>query len=86
MTRREAVSRWRRSVIFSTWAQEDRKRSENGPPGAGLDGLGVVTGVDASRISIRSYISINYANYMAEGVGFEPTVRFHAHTLSKRAP
>jgi|HubBroStandDraft_1064217.scaffolds.fasta_scaffold221509_2 hypothetical protein len=23
---------------------------------------------------------------MAEGVGFEPTVRFHAHTLSKRAP
>jgi hypothetical protein len=22
----------------------------------------------------------------AEGVGFEPTVRFHAHTLSKRAP
>jgi hypothetical protein len=21
-----------------------------------------------------------------EGVGFEPTVRFHAHTLSKRAP
>jgi hypothetical protein len=23
---------------------------------------------------------------LAEGVGFEPTVRFHAHTLSKRAP
>ncbi len=23
---------------------------------------------------------------VAEGVGFEPTVRFHAHTLSKRAP
>lgn len=22
----------------------------------------------------------------AEGVGFEPTVRLHAHTLSKRAP
>ena len=23
---------------------------------------------------------------LAEGVGFEPTVHFHAHTLSKRAP
>jgi hypothetical protein len=23
---------------------------------------------------------------MAEGVGFEPTVRVNAHTLSKRAP
>ena len=23
---------------------------------------------------------------MAEGAGFEPTVRFHAHSLSKRAP
>ena len=23
---------------------------------------------------------------MAESVGFEPTVRFHVHTLSKRAP
>ena len=23
---------------------------------------------------------------LAEGVGFEPTVRFHVHTLSQRAP
>jgi len=23
---------------------------------------------------------------LAEGEGFEPSVRFHAHTLSKRAP
>jgi hypothetical protein len=23
---------------------------------------------------------------LAESVGFEPTVRFHVHTLSKRAP
>ena len=25
-------------------------------------------------------------DYVAEGVGFEPTVRFPVHTLSKRAP
>ena len=30
--------------------------------------------------------SISYGDTMAEGVGFEPTVRFHVHTLSKRAP
>ncbi len=27
-----------------------------------------------------------FCSELAEGVGFEPTVRFHAHTLSKRAP
>ncbi len=27
-----------------------------------------------------------FPRVLAEGVGFEPTVRFHAHTLSKRAP
>jgi hypothetical protein len=27
-----------------------------------------------------------FCSEVAEGVGFEPTVRFHVHTLSKRAP
>ncbi len=29
---------------------------------------------------------VRRADPVAEGVGFEPTVRFHVHTLSKRAP
>jgi hypothetical protein len=36
--------------------------------------------------TIHLAISKYWSNYVAEGVGFEPTVRFHAHTLSKRAP
>ena len=31
-------------------------------------------------------VSARIDDRLAEGVGFEPTVRFHAHTLSKRAP
>ena len=27
-----------------------------------------------------------FSTWLAEGVGFEPTVRFPVHTLSKRAP
>ena len=40
-------------------------------------------------ISIRRdnyYISIGYIDRMAEGEGFEPSIRFPAYTLSKRAP
>ena len=33
-----------------------------------------------------SVFSMGYWPYLAERVGFEPTVRFHVHTLSKRAP
>ena len=34
----------------------------------------------------RRHLTMAYSPLLAEGVGFEPTVRFHAHTLSKRAP
>jgi hypothetical protein len=30
--------------------------------------------------------STGYERRLAEREGFEPSVRFHAHTLSKRAP
>jgi hypothetical protein len=36
----------------------------------------------ASRLALRELA----AGLLAERVGFEPTVRFHVHTLSKRAP
>jgi hypothetical protein len=38
-----------------------------------------VAGTISPKININQYD-------MAERVGFEPTVRFPAHTLSKRAP
>jgi hypothetical protein len=44
------------------------------------------------NVGCKSHDKLNINNYnglqkhVAERVGFEPTVRFPAHTLSKRAP
>ncbi len=48
--------------------------------------LGVGLGVGISVLQGLVSNSICWDDLLAEGVGFEPTVRFHAHTLSKRAP
>jgi hypothetical protein len=34
----------------------------------------------------KSCLSIDKQRFLADRQGFEPWVRFHAHTLSKRAP
>jgi hypothetical protein len=39
---------------------------------------------EAARCSV--HISPRWLHILAERVGFEPTVRLHVHTLSKRAP
>ena len=41
---------------------------------------------ECHRGPVRTPIINWFIGLLAEGVGFEPTVRFHAHTLSKRAP
>ena len=48
--------------------------------------LGTDLGTSATVRADSHYKSTSYVILMAERVGFEPTVRFPAHTLSKRAP
>ena len=57
-----------------TWAQDPIALREN---------EGDATG---TRKSFRSELKENKRIKMAERVGFEPTVGFLLHTLSKRAP
>ena len=58
-----------------------RKRPQTSAKGGDIEG-------DIGRGSITVYvvISIGKLDYLAEGVGFEPTIRFPVYTLSKRAP
>src|SRR6478672_2977632 len=53
--------------------------------------FGILANADANRRECRAnWRHYNYLcninDLLAERVGFEPTVRFPAHTLSKRAP
>ena len=46
----------------------------------------VFLGLAAAHSEKRRKLSAHSGTEMAEREGFEPSVRFHAHTLSKRAP
>jgi hypothetical protein len=48
--------------------------------------LGTSLGTKVDTLSNFKVKSGGYGDLLAERVGFEPTVRFPAHTLSKRAP
>ena len=55
--------------------------------GRGLRQHEALLSLNAQAISIASWVrTARSRDLLAEGVGFEPTVRFPAHTLSKRAP
>ncbi len=55
-----------------------------GDAGYGAVHIKVIT--DSYRRWNFSRESMPYLSCLAERQGFEPWVRFHAHTLSKRAP
>jgi hypothetical protein len=70
-----------------------RNSTEATPNGIDVLAAGSFFGIQDGRLQVTGMHARQPAgecdgdcNSVAEGVGFEPTVRFHAHTLSKRAP
>jgi hypothetical protein len=81
-----------RSSVPSRNSTEDRRkmahRRTRWPDGASTRSRAhrqnnAVTGPNEGR---QSNGEISYLETLAEGVGFEPTIRFPVYTLSKRAP
>ena len=65
----------------------DAVRHPRGVPELATRSAGLVKSAAKMRSrNGRSGLKILEDWILAERVGFEPTVRFHAHTLSKRAP